>query len=156
MVCRGGHSSLYYLLMNVGLTQGVSYSYPGGGRGRDLGMHKFQRMEQNKTSHRWPWNAFDSLNRCSSIQHIISTIFLRQPVLTCDYGRRLLPLCPHLYPHLKSLKPFNFNNSLINSCQTSGFSKVGAIIKYNIMDFPVLIKMVLKLVYIICKNRIIR
>jgi len=37
------------------------------------------------------------------------------PVLywTCteDYGRRLLPLRPHLYPHLKSLKPFNFNNS---------------------------------------------
>ena len=29
---------------------------------------------------------------------------------------------------------------LIKSCQTSGFSKVGAIIKYNIMHFPVLIK----------------
>ena len=50
---------------------------------------------------------------------------------------------------------FNFN-ILINSCQTSGFSKVGAIIKYNIMHFPVLIKTVLKLVYIICKNHIIR
>jgi len=45
---------------------------------------------------------------------------------------------------------------LINSCQTSGFSKVGAIIKYNIMHFPVLIKTVLILVYIICKNHIIR
>ena len=45
---------------------------------------------------------------------------------------------------------------LINSCQTSGFSKVGAIIKYNIMHFLVLIKTVLKLVYIICKNHIIR
>jgi len=32
---------------------------------------------------------------------------------------------------------------LINSCQTSGFSKVGAIIKCNIMHFPVLIKTVL-------------
>jgi len=30
---------------------------------------------------------------------------------TEDYGCRLLPLCPHFYPHLKSLKPFNFNNS---------------------------------------------
>jgi len=38
--------------------------------------------------------------------------------------------------------------TLINSCQTSDFSKVGAIIKYNIMHFPVLIKTVLKLVYI--------
>jgi len=27
--------------------------------------------------------------------------------------------------------------TLINSCRTSGFSKVGAIIKYNIMHFPV-------------------
>jgi len=32
---------------------------------------------------------------------------------------------------------------LINSCQTSGFRKVGAIIKHNIMHFPVLIKTVL-------------
>ena len=30
---------------------------------------------------------------------------------TQDYGRRLLPLCPHLYEKHKSLKPFNFNNS---------------------------------------------
>ena len=37
-------------------------------------------------------------------------------------------------------------------CQTSGFSKVGAIIKYNIMHFPMLIKTVLKLVYIIYKT----
>jgi len=36
----------------------------------------------------------------------------------------------------------------MNSCQTSGFSKVRAIIKYNIMHFPVLIKTVLKLVYV--------
>ena len=42
---------------------------------------------------------------------------------------------------------------IINSCQTFGFSKVGAIIKYNIMHFPVLIKTVLKLVYIICKAK---
>ena len=41
---------------------------------------------------------------------------------------------------------------LINSCQTSGFSKLGAIIKYNIMHFPMLIKTVLKLVYIIYKT----
>ena len=46
--------------------------------------------------------------------------------------------------------------TLINSCQTSGFSKVGTIIKYNIMHFPVLIKTVFKLVYIICKKYIIR
>ena len=44
-------------------------------------------------------------------------------------------------------------NFIINSCQTSGFSRVGAIIKYNIMHFPVLIKTVLKLVYIICKAK---
>ena len=30
---------------------------------------------------------------------------------TEDYGRRLLPLCPHLCEKHKSLKPFNFNNS---------------------------------------------
>ena len=51
---------------------------------------------------------------------------------------------------------YHFNIILINSCQTSGFSEVGAIIKYNIMHFPVLIKTVLKLVYVICKNHIIR
>ena len=38
-------------------------------------------------------------------------------VLSCteDYGRRLLHLCPHLYPHLKSVKPFNFTNSNFNN-----------------------------------------
>jgi len=58
----------------------------------------------------------------------------------------------HILSHLNSI----ILTILINSCQTSGFSKVGAIIKYNIMHFPVLIKAVLKLVYIICKNHIIR
>ena len=71
-------------------------------------------------------------------------------VLNCteDYGRRLLPLCPHLciFSHLNRL----ILTTLINSCQTSGFSKVGAIIKCNIMHFPVLIKTLFKLVYIIC------
>jgi len=66
-----------------------------------------------------------------------------------------------LYVHISLLKTLSHLNHLIkkiliNSCQTSGFSKVGAIIKYNIMHFPVLIQTVLELVYIICKNHIIR
>ena len=71
-------------------------------------------------------------------------------VLNCteDYGRRLLHASMstslYLFNHLNRL----ILTTLINSCQTSGFSKVGAIIKYNIMHFPVLIKTVFKLVYI--------
>jgi len=63
-----------------------------------------------------------------------------------------------LYVHIFMKKLSHLNHLiltiLINSCQTSGFSKVGAIIKYNIVHFPVLIKTVLKLVYIICTARI--
>ena len=88
--------------------------------------------------------------------------------------------CYCLYVHIfmKNIKSLNhlILTFLINSCKTSGFSKVGAIIKYNIKRlcifqaplylrtytnpllllllyhaFPVLIKTVLKLVYIICK-----
>jgi len=57
-----------------------------------------------------------------------------------------------LWKTFKSLKHLILT-ILINSCQTSGFSKGGAIIKYNIVHFRVLIKTVLKLVYIICKNQ---
>jgi len=68
-------------------------------------------------------------------------------------------LCVHIFMK-KTLSLSHLNHLiltiLINLCQTSGFRKVGAIIKYNIMHFPVLIKTVLKLVYIICKNQIIR
>jgi len=65
-----------------------------------------------------------------------------------------------LYVHIfmkniKSLKPFNFNNS--NQLMPDlRFQQSRLIIKYNIMHFPVLIKTVLKLVYIICENHIIR
>ena len=54
----------------------------------------------------------------------------------------------HIFTHILShLNRLILTIILINSCQTSGLSKVGAIIKYNIMHFPVLIKTVLKLVY---------
>ena len=56
----------------------------------------------------------------------------------------------HIFIHISHLNRLILT-ILINLCQTSGFRKVGAIIKYNIMHFPVLIKTVLKLVYIICK-----
>ena len=42
---------------------------------------------------------------------ILQTFNVSVLICTEAYGRRLLPPCPHLYPHLKSLKPFNFNNS---------------------------------------------
>ena len=59
--------------------------------------------------------------------------------------------CLHVYIFIHILSHLNrlILTILINSCQTSGFSKVGMIIKYNIMQFPVLIKTVLKLVYMV-------
>ena len=63
--------------------------------------------------------------------------------------------CLYVHIFMKTLNHLNhlIFTILINSRQTSGFSKVGAIIKYNIMHFPVLIKTVLKLVYIIMQSK---
>jgi len=81
---------------------------------------------------------------CDNYQQPIIVSNAVKHVRTCteDYGHRLLPLSTSLILTI-----------IINSCQTFGFSKVGAIIKYNIMHFPVLIKTVLKLVYIIMQSK---